>query len=198
MPPLRSGPAGPAGASHGELTLDQGMLYGAGVDRKVYAVDLETGAVKWSSRLTGIVAGGVIVSGDTVYVASTRRRAGQRARPQHRSADLARQRGWYPPRSPWSIERFWSRTSGRAPWSRSQERGSPLAAADRAGLHRADSRGFRRGVLATPDSLFPHRYRRWRRSAAGARAGRRGIALDPDARRAGGGNGGFARPRRGS
>jgi outer membrane protein assembly factor BamB len=56
----------------GELTLDQGMLYGAGVDRKVYAVDLETGAVKWSSRLTGIVAGGVIVSGDTVYVASTR------------------------------------------------------------------------------------------------------------------------------
>jgi outer membrane protein assembly factor BamB len=56
----------------GELTLDQGMLYGAGVDRKVYAVDLETGAVKWSIRLSGIAAGGVLVSGDTVYVASTR------------------------------------------------------------------------------------------------------------------------------
>ena len=56
----------------GELTLHQGTLYGAGVDRKVYAVDLESGAVKWSSRLTGIVAGGVLVSGDTVYAASTR------------------------------------------------------------------------------------------------------------------------------
>lgn len=56
----------------GELTLDQGTLYGAGVDRKVYAVDLETGAVKWSSRLTGIVAGGVLVSGDTLFVACTR------------------------------------------------------------------------------------------------------------------------------
>ena len=56
----------------GELTLDQGTLYGAGVDRKVYAVDLESGAIKWSSRLTGIVAGGVLVSGDTVYAASTR------------------------------------------------------------------------------------------------------------------------------
>jgi outer membrane protein assembly factor BamB len=56
----------------GEITLDQGTLYGGGVDRKVYAVDLESGAVKWSSRLTGIVAGGVLVSGDTVYAASTR------------------------------------------------------------------------------------------------------------------------------
>ena len=56
----------------GDITLDQGTLYGAGVDRKVYAVDLESGAVKWSSRLTGIVAGGVLVHGDTVYVASTR------------------------------------------------------------------------------------------------------------------------------
>jgi outer membrane protein assembly factor BamB len=42
------------------------------VDRKVYAVDVESGAVKWSSRLIGIVAGGVLVSGDTVYAASTR------------------------------------------------------------------------------------------------------------------------------
>ncbi|HVL19129.1 MAG TPA: PQQ-binding-like beta-propeller repeat protein [Gemmatimonadales bacterium] len=56
----------------GELTLDQGTLYGGGVDRKVYAVDVESGAVKWSSRLIGIVAGGVLVSGDTVYAASTR------------------------------------------------------------------------------------------------------------------------------
>jgi outer membrane protein assembly factor BamB len=42
------------------------------VDRKVYAVDLETGAVQWSSRLSGLVAGGVLLSGDTVFVASSR------------------------------------------------------------------------------------------------------------------------------
>jgi outer membrane protein assembly factor BamB len=56
----------------GALTLDQGTLYGGGVDRKVYAVDLESGAIRWSTRLAGIVAGGVLVSGDTVYAASTR------------------------------------------------------------------------------------------------------------------------------
>ena len=56
----------------GALALDQGTLYGGGVDRKVYAVDLESGAIRWSTRLAGIVAGGVLVSGDTVYAASTR------------------------------------------------------------------------------------------------------------------------------
>ncbi|MGH7579862.1 MAG: PQQ-binding-like beta-propeller repeat protein [Gemmatimonadales bacterium] len=56
----------------GPVSLDDGYLYGAGVDRKVYAVDLETGIVQWSSRLSGLVAGGVLVSGDTVFVASSR------------------------------------------------------------------------------------------------------------------------------
>ena len=56
----------------GALAVDQGTLYGAGVDRKVYAVDLESGAIRWSSRLAGIAAGGVLVSGDTVFAASTR------------------------------------------------------------------------------------------------------------------------------
>jgi outer membrane protein assembly factor BamB len=42
------------------------------VDRKVYAVDLATGAVVWSSRLAGLIAGGVLVSGDTVFTASSR------------------------------------------------------------------------------------------------------------------------------
>ncbi len=56
----------------GQLTLDGGRLYGAGVDRKVYAVDLESGQIEWSHRLSGIVAGGVLVSGDTVYAASSR------------------------------------------------------------------------------------------------------------------------------
>ena len=56
----------------GRLTLDGGTLYGAGVDRKVYAVDLASGEVRWSRRLSGIVAGGVLVSGDTVFAASSR------------------------------------------------------------------------------------------------------------------------------
>lgn len=56
----------------GRVVLKDGHVYGAGVDRKVYAVDLETGAVRWSSRLSGLVAGGVLVSGDTVFVASSR------------------------------------------------------------------------------------------------------------------------------
>jgi outer membrane protein assembly factor BamB len=56
----------------GRIELKDGQLYGAGVDRKVYAVDLETGEVQWSSRLSGLVAGGVLVSGDTVFAASSR------------------------------------------------------------------------------------------------------------------------------
>jgi outer membrane protein assembly factor BamB len=56
----------------GRVELKDGQLYGAGVDRKVYAVDLESGEVQWSSRLSGLVAGGVLVSGDTVFAASSR------------------------------------------------------------------------------------------------------------------------------
>jgi outer membrane protein assembly factor BamB len=56
----------------GQLSLAGGTLYGAGVDRKVYAVDLASGQVLWSQRLAGIAAGGVLVSGDTVYAASSR------------------------------------------------------------------------------------------------------------------------------
>jgi outer membrane protein assembly factor BamB len=54
------------------VVIQDGYVYGAGMDRKVYAVDLETGEVSWSSRLSGLVAGGVLVSGDTVFVASSR------------------------------------------------------------------------------------------------------------------------------
>jgi len=56
----------------GRVVLDDGQIYAAGVDRKVYSVDLETGATLWSSRLSGLIAGGVLVSGDTVFVASSR------------------------------------------------------------------------------------------------------------------------------
>lgn len=56
----------------GTLALRDNTLYGAGVDRKVYAVDLKSGRVQWSERLSGLVAGGVVVSGDTVFAASSR------------------------------------------------------------------------------------------------------------------------------
>jgi outer membrane protein assembly factor BamB len=56
----------------GRVVVRDGTIYGAGVDRKVYALDLATGATLWSSRLSGLVTGGVLVSGDTVYAASSR------------------------------------------------------------------------------------------------------------------------------
>jgi outer membrane protein assembly factor BamB len=56
----------------GRVVLEDGHVYGAGVDRKVYAVDLESGEIRWSSRVQGLVAGGVLVSGETLFVASSR------------------------------------------------------------------------------------------------------------------------------
>lgn len=56
----------------GPVAIGGGTFYGAGVDRKVYAVDLASGAVLWSAGLSGIVAGGVLLSGDTIYAASSR------------------------------------------------------------------------------------------------------------------------------
>jgi len=47
-------------------------LYVGGMDRKVYAVNLASGEVRWSVRLSGMIVGGVLVSGDTVFVASSR------------------------------------------------------------------------------------------------------------------------------
>ncbi len=47
-------------------------LFGAGVNRKVYAVDLSRGATIWSARLSGLIAGGVVLAGDTVYAATSR------------------------------------------------------------------------------------------------------------------------------
>ncbi len=56
----------------GQVALDDQTFYGAGVDRKVYAVDLTSGAVRWSTRLSGMIAGGLLLSGDTVYAATSR------------------------------------------------------------------------------------------------------------------------------
>ncbi len=56
----------------GQVEARDNTLYGGGMDRKVYAVDLASGEVRWSARLTGMIVGGVLLSGDTVYAASSR------------------------------------------------------------------------------------------------------------------------------
>jgi outer membrane protein assembly factor BamB len=52
--------------------MQDNTLYGGGMDRKVYAVNLASGEVRWSVRLSGMVVGGVLLSGDTVFAASSR------------------------------------------------------------------------------------------------------------------------------
>ncbi len=56
----------------GQVKLEDNTLYGGSIDRKVYAVDLVSGDVRWSSRLAGMIVGGVLVSGDTIFAASSR------------------------------------------------------------------------------------------------------------------------------
>jgi outer membrane protein assembly factor BamB len=56
----------------GSVEIQGTTLYGGGTDRKVYAVDLETGQTLWSVRLPGMIAGGIVVSAKTVYAASSR------------------------------------------------------------------------------------------------------------------------------
>lgn len=56
----------------GALVLAGETIYGGGMDRKVVAVDLATGQQRWASRLGGIIGGGVVVGGDTVFAATTR------------------------------------------------------------------------------------------------------------------------------
>lgn len=48
------------------------FLYGGSIDRKVYAVDLTNGDVRWSARLSGMIVGGVLLEGDTIFAASSR------------------------------------------------------------------------------------------------------------------------------
>ncbi|HKT58549.1 MAG TPA: PQQ-binding-like beta-propeller repeat protein [Gemmatimonadales bacterium] len=56
----------------GSLVLAGESIYGGGMDRKVVAVDLATGKQRWTFRLGGIIGGGVVVGGDTVFAATTR------------------------------------------------------------------------------------------------------------------------------
>ncbi len=56
----------------GNVEVQENTLYAGGLDRKVYAVDLASGDVRWSSRLSGMIVGGVLLSGDTIFVATSR------------------------------------------------------------------------------------------------------------------------------
>jgi outer membrane protein assembly factor BamB len=52
--------------------LENNTLFAGSVDRKVYAIDLADGQILWSARLPGMIVGGVLVAGDTVFAASSR------------------------------------------------------------------------------------------------------------------------------
>jgi outer membrane protein assembly factor BamB len=67
------------------VKIEDNTLYGGSIDRKVYAVNLSSGEVRWSSRLPGMIVGGVLISGDTVFAASSR--------PQGRVSALRRSTG---------------------------------------------------------------------------------------------------------
>jgi outer membrane protein assembly factor BamB len=56
----------------GNVEVHDDILYAGGMDRKVYAIDLAKGEVRWSSRLSGMIVGGVLLAGDTLFVASSR------------------------------------------------------------------------------------------------------------------------------
>ena len=62
--PLR-GPTAP-------VTRDSQNLYLGGADRRVIAVDLESGRTRWTHRVAGPLLGGVQVSGGIVYAATSR------------------------------------------------------------------------------------------------------------------------------
>src|SRR5690606_17929024 len=56
----------------GSIVVAEGIAYLGGTDRTVYAVDLATGAVRWSRRLGGAILGGVTLAEGTVFVGTDR------------------------------------------------------------------------------------------------------------------------------
>jgi outer membrane protein assembly factor BamB len=56
----------------GLVAVEDNTLYAGGMDRKVYAVNLASGEVRWSARLSGMILGGVLLSGDTIFAATSR------------------------------------------------------------------------------------------------------------------------------
>ena len=56
----------------GKVAVQDNTLYAGGLDRKVYAIDLASGDERWSARLSGMIVGGVLLAGDTLFVATSR------------------------------------------------------------------------------------------------------------------------------
>ena len=54
------------------LVLRDGWLFGVGIDRRVVAMDLATGKLKWAYRLDGPALSGVVIHDDTLISASER------------------------------------------------------------------------------------------------------------------------------
>lgn len=83
------------------LAIDGGHLYGVGIDRRVVAVDLERGRLRWSYRMDGpslsgtlfrhdtIIAGAERPGGEVVTLADSSGRRGWRRRVGYVSAPLA-------------------------------------------------------------------------------------------------------------
>jgi outer membrane protein assembly factor BamB len=114
----------------GPAELLDNTLYAASIDRKVYAVNLVNGEVRWSTRFPGMIVGGVVLAGDTLFAASSR--------PQGRVAAL-------------------HRTNGKQIWRRSTPPiGAPLALAH--GLLVAQTQ--RGEVLAIDPAVGRIRWRR--------------------------------------
>jgi outer membrane protein assembly factor BamB len=88
----------------GPVEVEENTLYVGSIDRKVYAVNLANGDVRWSARLSGMVIGGVLLAGDTVFAAS--------GRPEGKVYALRRARG----------KRIWQVSTGPV--------GAPLALVD--------------------------------------------------------------------
>ncbi len=56
----------------GNVEVNGNTLYAGGLDRKVYAIDLASGDERWSARQSGMIVGGVLLAGDTLFVATSR------------------------------------------------------------------------------------------------------------------------------
>ena len=98
-------------AATGRVELKDGQLYGAGVDRKVYAVDLETGEVQWSSRLSVWWRRRPGLRRYDLRRQLTAGGPGVRARSVYRPANLAGQDGAGGARSRWWTALSWCRRS---------------------------------------------------------------------------------------
>lgn len=56
----------------GQIAVEDGLLYGGGLDRKAHAVSLEDGQTRWSRGLSGPLTGGILKVDSVVYAGTDR------------------------------------------------------------------------------------------------------------------------------